>query len=316
MNHEPYKRWDWINGFVAAALHALLADLELALKPDLTFSDACEHYSDILHKRLASTHLQLPVYPIEQSEVEYLFHLEAELWGADYGQYSRFFQDDGVDQSVMVLQTFLFPMSFFLIERWLSIFIPESNRTASRRGRRRYLFGKNDGVFSVQYKEFLQVMGSPFDLSSCTTKVLCESGTWEQLKQCKISPSLKNFYRTVTGKRHFVEIIESAYKSTRRKLPSHLGASKGEHFKAYWYDVLWVYSESIRYNPICPSDKALSKPFYWNRSIRWLTSLAITALATLAEASGAEVVKAYWQKAVAVNPALNDVFGKSRNLGV
>jgi len=313
MNHEPYKRWDWINGFVAAALHALLADLKLTLKPDLTFSDACEHYSDILYERLASTHVQLPVYPIEQSEVEYLFHLEAELWGPDYGRYIRFFQDDEADQNVIILQTFLFPMSFFLIERWLNFFIPESKRSCGRGKRRRYLFGKDDGVFSVQSESSLQVMGVPFNLFSSTTKVLCKSDTWSQLKQCKIPPSLENFYRSVTGKSHFTEIIEASYKRTRNKLPDHLGALKGEHFKAYWYDALWVYSESIRYNSICPSDESLSKPFYWGRSIRWFTSLTITALATLAKAFGADVIKASWPKAVAVNPLLNDVIGESRN---
>lgn len=317
MNLEPYKRWDWINGFVAAALHSLLADLDLPVKSTLTFNETCQHYCSILCKRLSSMHLQLQVYPVEQSEVEYLFHLEAELWGPEYNLYTRFFQDDESDQSNLLLQTFLFPMSFFLIERWLGFFIPESKRAGgkeetSRRGRRRHLFGKDNGVFSVQSKESLRIMGAPFSLSSYTTRVLCESDTWEKLKDCDIPPSLETFYKTVTGKSHFTEIIEASYKATRRKLPDHLKASKHERFKAYWYDVLWVYSESLRYKPICPSIKSLNRPFYWNRSIRWFTSLTITALATLAKASGADVVKECWEKAVAVNPVLNEVFGKGR----
>jgi len=140
----------------------------------------------------------------------------------------------------------------------------------------------------------------------------------------EIPNRLRDFYQANTGKEHYKPIIEIALRNTRKKLPRHILPrakpkelrKKCNGLKATWYDVLWIYSESIRYHPVCPSDQILRNPFYWNRTIRWLTSAIVSGLFFIIHKSraGDRQLRSCWEESKNLNPSLRQIFGGSRDM--
>jgi len=119
---------------------------------------------------------------------------------------------------------------------------------------------------------------------------------WNKVKNRRIHPNLQSFYKATTSKTHFSEILEASFIRTRKDHLTRFLSSKKKKSKrlprklrAYWYDVLWNYSESIRYHLIIPTDQALTNPFYWNRSLRWFTSATITGLLNILSISNSNI---------------------------
>jgi len=113
-----------------------------------------------------------PVIVPRKNELLYLFQLENELWGADYQNYISFFPN-GYTSSRPLLQTFLFVHGFFLIERWLDLFLKSHDIELKRGGRtkrRKLLFG-NEGLFIKDYNHCMMIMGYPANLSSTTREI-------------------------------------------------------------------------------------------------------------------------------------------------
>jgi len=312
MSIQAQKRWDWINGFLTASLHACIDYLNLRVS-NLGFPDFINAYVDVVRNNLPN---QLPQITVNQQDLGYIFHLESELWGSDYQLYITFFQPREDETIQFPLQTFHFVLSFFIIERCLNLFLPESLRQSGRKGRRRYLFGYQNGLFSIRRPQLLEAMGPPFFLcaNTQTVQTVGNAGNiWNSLWQASIHPSLQGFYQSVSGgnHNHFCSIIEAAFIRTRN---THIVATFRQGNKrlpqgtrAWWYDVLWKYSESIRYNPLMPSRQSLAHPFFWNRSIRWFTSLVVTALLEIIAASN-NVVDQVWRNILRSNQILLGVF--------
>lgn len=297
------KRWNWINGWLTAALHACIESLDLQVNDKLAIGQLIRAYSHTVRNKLTSLSLNRDLM-VQDWEIEYIFHMEEELWGVDWQDYLNFFPPSHYQQKL--LQTFHFVLAFYIIERCLKMLLDESelNRITykkkeqkryqiSRKTLRRCVFGSQNGLLTAQFPEMLFAMGPPFFLAATTCRTEVVGGhqkDWECLRSapCRLS----HFYRTVTGKSHFCEVIEKALIATRR---DHVVKSLKRDKKlppktrAYWYDVLWHYSESIRYNPLWLPSQAKQKPYYWNRSIRWFTSIVITGLLLLAQRSGAPV---------------------------
>ncbi len=78
---------------------------------------------------------------------------------------------------------------------------------------------------------------------------------------------------------------------------------------AWWYDVLWKYWESVRYNPLSVQHVEAENAFYWNRSIRWVTALTTTGLMWLASRGATErtIVKV-WEETRRRNSILQGVY--------
>lgn len=324
---EGEKRFDWINGFVAATLNATIESTGCRLS-GLTFQGLNQTYLKSVCDRIASVSSLPPVH-VTKEDLGYLFHLEGELWGADWDEYSGFFPPSITqDGPKYFLQTFLFAHAFILVERWLhTLVLPAQLRSMGRKGRRRELFGKDHGLLTVRYPDALGVLGSPYNLlASSTTLMPIEvgaTGRWATLRHATVPRSLRAFYRSVTGYDHFADILEAAFKNCRTKLPSLIfgrgrrNASQRRMLrgsKASWYDVMWAYSESIRYHTMCPSRNSLLRPFYWNRSVRWSTSIFISGILCLARQAGrGSEIKSSWRRATRLNPVLADVLGGSRD---
>jgi len=311
MSIQATARWNWINGFLTASLHASIEYLSLNIAT-LNFCDFITKYLRKVQTGLQS--LRLPTSKFLEEDLKYVFHLESELWGADYLYYTTFFPDG--PSEVDSLQTFKFVLAFFTIERCLHLFLPQSVRQKGRGGKRQYLFGYKNGLFSVRYIPVLAVMGPPFYLSANRQTVVAvgaSGSAWTSLKGTTIPPKLAAFYRKISGGRyeHFSSILESAFLNTRKTHLVRAFKKKNKPLprgtRAWWYDVLWKYSESIRYHPLFPSRQSLSQPFFWNRSIRWFTSLAITGLLQILAISN-PVVKQTWRKMVSSNRILSEVF--------
>ena len=310
-------RWNWINGFLTASLHASIEYLGLTVS-ELTFQDFITEYNRSLQRGIQNHQLQHPI-SVLSDELRYVFHLESELWGSDYSHYTRFFPPDSFGYNN--LETFKFVLSFFSIERCLHLFLPSSEKRKGRKGKRRYLFGHQNGLFSVRHVQLLSIMGPPFFLSANRQKVLAvgsSNSAWSSIKKVAIPPSLSEFYRKVSGNRHshFATILESAFLNTRRthlvkSLKNKKNQSLPRGTKAWWYDVLWKYSESIRYHPLLPSKQSLSQPFFWNRSVRWFTSLTLTGLLQILAISNPQVeraVKKSWKEMLKSNRVLAELY--------
>jgi len=309
---EAQRRWNWINGWLTAALNACIESVGLSLNRNPTITSLIEQYSQRVLSKLKELSKELSKIPnmtIDNWEIEYVFHLEEELWGPDWENYINFFPTNYIKNksSEILLQTFHFVLSFYIIERCLKLLIGNQRERykLSRKSFRRQLFGSKEGLLSVKFPQVMGALGAPFFLAATTRRVevvgAC-SKDWEELRKKPVPEQLKRFYRKTTGKDHFVDIIERALISTRNdhiRKTFQQGKRKSlpQGTRAYWYDVLWHYSESIRYNPILPSPISVEKPFFWNRTIRWFTSIAITAIFLIIQKKGAPISKIWKQYA-------------------
>lgn len=315
---EAQKRWDWINGFLTASLHSLIIDTGIRINKNLNFQKFHDTYINRLLSdlgKLKTVHNLNFTFPEER--VRYIFHLEAELWGTNWQDYINFFPDD--DKNYEPLQTFGFVHAFFIFERCLELFIYNQQTGDYGRGQfRKTLFGFKDGLLSSKHPELLELLGPPFLLCADTQKVYCIGNSrkrWNKIKNCPIPCNLETFYKSTTRKSHFSTILEASFVSTRsrhltRVLRNQAKKTKSlsRKLRAYWYDVVWNYSESIRYHPIIPADQALTNPFYWNRSIRWFTSATITGLLNILSKSNSSIHHV-WKEMLTNSKILTNVFG-------
>jgi hypothetical protein len=304
MFDEATRRWNWINAFLTASLHAAIVNLDKQVNQNYTFKDLIQdyinHLGNIINKFSPS---MIPQNYGQKDEIEYIFHLESEVWGVDWQRYFFFFDNFGQNQ-LPVLQTFHFVISFYAIERCLSTFQPLQRRAngTGRKGRRRDLFGYENGIFSKQYPHILDLMGPPFYLRANTVNVETSDESiqaWQSLKSSIIPLNLQTFYQITSGHDHFTDILKASFVSTRKThLPANLNKKQQKQLprqtRAWWYDVLWKYSESLRYNRVLPSKPVQEYPFFWNRSVRWFTSLTLTGLLFIAAQSNPMIAET-WQ---------------------
>jgi hypothetical protein len=322
MSIEPQKRFDWINGFITAALNSALVNANVHLTRSSSFDAVNSAYVMNVANEISGLS-SFPQLYLASEQLHYLFHLESELWGSDYRCYVTFFKPP-TQRSRLVLQTFLLTHSFILVERWFQAFLPPSAMsTRGRPSKRRTLFGHANGLFTVQFKDCLASLGAPYNLFGSTTNVedMSRNNRWQTLQTIVVPATLRMFYQNVCAYSHPVPIIESSLKSCRRKLPDHIFPNEKHHkrnktrgLKSTWYDALWVYSESIRYHPIAISQVSLNTPFHWNRSVRWCTSLLISGLLCIAAKKDSNhQLQAAWNSAQNRNRILRGVFGTSRD---
>jgi hypothetical protein len=92
MFDEAVQRWNWINAFLTASLHAAIANLGQQPTPIFTFKDLMQEYIGRLHNALSGLSLsRIPQFLGEDNEIEYIFQLESEVWGNDWEHYFFFF---------------------------------------------------------------------------------------------------------------------------------------------------------------------------------------------------------------------------------
>ncbi|WP_162495857.1 MULTISPECIES: hypothetical protein [Caldilinea] len=318
MFNEATQRWNWINAFLTASLHAAIVNLDQQPTSKFTFKDFIKEYITRLRNTLSElAPSKTPPNWGEKNEIEYVFHLESEVWGIDYERYLYFFDDISTQRPQPLLQTFKFITSFYAIERCLSSFqIPQRRANGTgRKGRRRDLFGYENGIFSSQFPHICDLMGPPFYLRANTVNLEVSNEkiqAWQALKLANIPSSLQSFYKATSGYAHFTDILEASFVSTRKThLPANLRQKNQKRLptqtRAWWYDVLWKYSESLRYNRVLPSRTAQEYPFFWNRSVRWFTSLTLTGLFCIAAHKNPNIGKA-WRSITIQNSILRDLY--------
>ena len=123
-----------------------------------------------------------------------------------------------------------------------------------------------------------------------------------------------NFYEFTTGKRFPWKILEASFLRTRQDLCRLLNLNRKKvgnprKIRAWWYDVFWKYSESVRYNPLAITHISRFHPFYWNRTIRWLTSLLITGLMFFVHlGSSNDRILTLWRSECSRNPILRGIY--------
>lgn len=291
------KRWNWINGWLTACLHACICGVGLRVDKNLVIGALIKKYAQQVRKDLASlSSTKIAIASVENGEIDYVFHLEEEIWGPDWQQYTKFFPQSS-EQSIL-LQSFHFVLCFYIVERVLKMFADKKKRySLSRKRLRRIIFGQKDGLFTVYLPNAMAAMGPPFFLAANTRRVETVGITqtkWNSLCTLSQPRKLKSFYQATTNKEHFCKVIESALVSTRNDhVVKSLRKAKGKKLpkgtQSYWYDVLWHYSESIRYHPLTLAPQSVTDPFHWNRTVRWFTSIAITGLLLIAQKMGAPV---------------------------
>lgn len=307
------RRWNWINGWLTAALHACIGAMNLRPNNTLSIDELLSTYSQEMRRKLQNVPVSQPV-EVEEWELKYIFHLEEELWGPDADTYRTFFPSTGGTNAVL-LQTFHFVLLFYIVERCLELFVKREDRHQIGHGRlRRKIFGHEDGLLSKRALGATQAMGLPFSLVGQTSSVEVVGSSqseWDALKRLYVPKPLKRFYQKTTGKSHFADILEAALKQARRDFLREKFGKSGKRLdagvRAWWYDVLWRYSESVRYHALIPV--VVSSPFYWNRAVRWFGSVIITGLLLVADHMGAPVMDV-WQDRM-VNSRIARLLGQN-----
>lgn len=306
------RRWAWVNGFCTAALETILWESDRPPSRELTYAQACEAYLSAVERRYRDYGCPElpPLQSVSPVEIRYLFHLESELWGADWQEYVTFFPSR---EEKPVWQTFHFALAFYLVERWLYLFMPPEQRREGRGKRRRYLFGVENGLFSHKYQAVLSVLGLPFSLRGSTKSVDAVDDDsrcrWKELRRCSMPVELLNFYQSVTGYDHCCMIVEAAFKRTREYLPQLLKRKHlGRGVYAWWYDLLWRYSESVRYRPLDVDYQV--DAWYWNRTVRWLASLLTSGMMWIAtRRTDEQPISNLWKQTTGENPIISGVYG-------
>ena len=304
------RRYDWVNAFLTAAIHVVIARLGTSPGPYLNFRYVNRIYLQSVRASLSAI-TAFPQLYISDDELRYLFHLESELWDTDYRNYLTFYC---TTYPPNLLQTFKFTHGFYLLERWLRAFIPPVG-TGRRNRERDSLFHENTGLFTCNHNQCLESLGVPFSLLSSTSSVSSiGSGAWSTLAGISVPYRLRQLYIRLSGYADPVSIVEAGFKRTRRKLAKRLGRRYNRGLRSTWYDVMWHYSETVRYRAISPNSFSITQPFYWNRCVRWCSSLMATGMIEMASRSdGTNRISSLWQSAMSQNPILYSVFGTSRN---
>ena len=307
------QRFNWINGFVSAWLVSI--SYELGLTEELPFSQLHQRFCLSLQEKIQSTDSSLSTSSLPHKNIVYLFHLESELWGSEGEKYicpSRPLARD-------IAQTFLFPHSFFLLERWLELFV-EREKEEGRLKVRNKLFGEK-GFFSKECPQLLEFLGFPFHFVWCSPTKARQIQSFQKHKEKEIPKNLSFFYKKTTGKTHYCEILEASFQSTKRKLSRRISKrvkqkerrKVSRQLSVYFYDVWWMYSESMRYRDLALSPYLKDHPYHWNRVIRWATSLNISALCALLQALTKNALSPFWKEAWNSNPILQSLFTKDRD---
>lgn len=220
------KRWNWIKDWLTAALRACVAGLKLDIDHDLSITDLITKYSCTVRQTLQQINVDKGL-TVNEWEIDYIFHLEQELWGVDWRDYVSFSQPENYQQRL--LQTFHFVLAFYVIERCLKLLLDQSERyRIGRKKLRKLLFGYENGLLTAQCPEVPGAMGPPFFLAANTRRAKVVGGcqkSWDILKGEQVPKSLLRFYQSVTGKDHFCEIVERALIATRK---DHLLKSSGK----------------------------------------------------------------------------------------
>ncbi len=317
MSTQAAARWNWINGFLTAFLHAVMENLGLTANRGLKFTDFIQSYTSHLQSNLRRITVPTLLRSLSAEELRYIFHMEGEIWGIQWRHYVNFFQSRSTFTRREILETLRFVMTFFLIDRCLDLFLPDSLLRSGRGRRRRELFGQRNGLFSRYSLDLLEIMGPPFYLKANTRQVFgCTRGaqaSWENMRRSPIPKTLQSFYHQVSGGHtHFASILERAFIQTRkgflvRKFKSHTERHLPPGTYAWWYDVLWHYSESMRYRAVLPSQHAQTRPFFWNRSIRWFASMIVTGLLNIVAQASPQVLRE-WRRMQAHHPVLGPLY--------
>ncbi len=254
-------RWRWLYRFARAALH--IVRQTYAPRGPFAFTDLAHAYLSTVSHALDRARPCLPrLQPDPKSlrqHLPYLYQLEAELWGPEGEAYRH----ENTAPAQPFLRTFHLPLAFFLMERWLNAAWPREQHMG-RGAQRRRLFGLKDGVFARRCPAAWDALGLPFAVRANTRRVLPPEPLqvdWDHLDA------------------EAARIVAAALVRTRQKLPTKIRGwpRRVQGAAAWWYDVWWVYSESLRYHPLevtfTPDEVVV-----WNRALRWLTSLWILGL--------------------------------------
>jgi hypothetical protein len=322
------RRCSWIAGLSSAFLECMLHVSGYVVSHGSTFKECCAHHSGFLRNRCGNYSPGIPAiddtsHPRES--IGYLFELEAELWSNDILSCTSFFANNSSHDQSSCTQTFHFVHAFYLIERWLSLFLSGHSKKNGRGRMRKTLFGKDDGLFAVRCADSLGMAGPPFSLMGSPRRVddLTVDNLWNACKSSREPDPMQTFYRRAcAGKDHFSQVLESAFRNARRKLPEHLFSNessttrrrKMKGVRACWYDVLWMCSESVRYHDFCVPEILRQNGRDWNRTILWFASLCVNVLILLLATNpdNKSVLASSWHDALQRNEILNVVFSDSR----
>lgn len=306
-NPEHLRRFDWLNAFISATLNATLTTADVRCTPSLTFAQVNARFAEAVRNRLKN--VTVPGAHFTESELRFRFLMEAELWGPDNDDYTTFFAPD---KKTLLLQPMKFVDAFFLLERWLHSF----DKSDHGRGQfRKGLFG-DQGVFAAHFCEAYAALGIPFGLIVSEPHSPRVPGKynrqWSQFRIQNVEPALAKFYEHATGRAHPREIILQAFHYAQHWLVQRY--TKNPNPRVVWYDVIWAFSESVRYSDVLPKDEIQHRPFYWNRDIRWCFSLLTTGLLVLISKSPQRTrLRRTWMNEKRRIEILEDVFQNSRD---
>jgi hypothetical protein len=279
MTISDQRRFTWIHLFIDAMRLGLVNEItggsyrRISNIQDVE-DGICDHWNAFLDDALLRQWLVakrgrgLYWSGLMQRDLFYLYDLEAELWGFNYVKY---LDQTSPDEDVQ-LEPFRFVLLFYLVERSIRLFLGHlkfldytSSAISHSKIRNSLYTHLFDQDVLIRWFPF------PFNLSALTTRVVTNNYDFCRHKDYGC---IGNHY-SVVGHDHYADIICSSLRravSWQRK--RHTNPKPGS-IKAYFFDVLWRYSETYRYRVPLASDYLRENPFYWGLNLRWLGSAFI-----------------------------------------
>jgi len=261
---EGIKRFWWIYKFIYAFKKAI--QYEISLGKDCHFNEEklIEGLSNMMIRRLNTVNLDY-AGNINESKIKnslyFLYHLEKEI-----------LIKCGKNKNETFLETFKFVKLFYLIERWIDLFlyIQENASQISHAGVSK--------KFIKIVENLNPVFPFPFNLvlEKIKNKYKWTYGNEDFIKHSE--------YTVNATSKDYIEIINKSYRETFRKIvqkklrditdpkkKKEKRKYKEKDTKICFFDVFLRYSESLRYHVFMPTNYNSENVYYWNLNIEWLT---------------------------------------------
>lgn len=337
------NRWRSVTAWTISQLDVLLHESLLAPYPGLHIRQALLHYSAVVKNRLANylrKHKSIPCIhedrtessancSIKPWEIDFLFSLEAELWGPHPTLYEQLHPFDHLPNTMP--EYFRFPIFFYLVERTMTLFDTEDRYNKSRSKfcekviekcvQKIYpILGETLSLcISVERPEIFVCRGH--ESSETSNDIVAQQDSdvlyWGESDGTKLQNQSSYFASLIFGLsgKSAISVLRKAFENTRKVKLSEKNKKKkhsGNYFG--WYDVLWHYSESMRYRPVHGIDLPAGAVFYGNLAPRWLGTLLLTGFLRILMESGAPV-ETRWERFSRRAPQFYELMGGEARFG-
>jgi len=264
---EGYGRFIWIHKVIDSYRWAIQNEITGGNNRDININNLMHELSSRLIKLIEEQNClnkTLIKNNFLNDSVYFIYHLERELLDENFEIYRRF--NINHESRPSFIEVFKFVGFFYLIEHWINLLIYTQSCPIPKTH-----MNTHDEIIKFLLN-FIDFFPYPFNLI-----IKKENGKYIWLNDINCIEKHKSFAQN--REINYYEIINKSYRETFKKIikkRSKRNKKKKElekDQKICFYDIFWIYSESLRYHLVLPKFPKPNYPFYWNMNIRWLIIL-------------------------------------------